>query len=51
VATRRSRKVIPFKKRTRKVIPFTPRRREAIDLVKFIEAHGGKLAPFRAYQE
>ena len=24
--------------------------REAIDLVKFIDAHGGKLAPFRSYK-
>lgn len=51
VAMRRSRKVIPLKKRTRKVIPLTLRRREAMDLVKFIDAHGGKLAPFRAYQQ
>jgi hypothetical protein len=27
------------------------RRREAMDLVKFIDAHGGRLAPFRAYQQ
>lgn len=37
------------KKKT-KVIPSAARRREAMDLVKFIDAHGGKLAPFRAYQ-
>jgi hypothetical protein len=29
---------------------FTRARREAMDLVKFIDAHGGKLAPFRAYR-
>jgi hypothetical protein len=50
VATGRSRKVIPLNTRTRKVIPSTARRREAINLVKFIDAHGGKLAPFRAYR-
>jgi hypothetical protein len=50
VATGRSRKVIPFKKRTRKVIPLTPRRREAMNLVNFIDAHGGKLGAFRGYQ-
>jgi hypothetical protein len=29
---------------------FTRARREAMDLVKFIDARGGKLAPFRAYR-
>ena len=38
------------KKRRAKVIDITPRRREAMDLVKFIDAHGGKLGAFRAYQ-
>ena len=38
------------KKRTAKVIPLTPRRCKVIDLVKFIDAHGGKLGAFRAYQ-
>jgi hypothetical protein len=26
-------------------------RSDAVDLVKFIDAHGGRLAPFRAYQQ
>jgi hypothetical protein len=33
-----------------KVIPLTERRRETIDLVNFIDAHGGKLGGFRGYQ-
>jgi hypothetical protein len=37
-------------KRKAKVIDITERRREVTDLVKFIDAHGGKLAPFRAYR-
>jgi hypothetical protein len=37
-------------KKPAKVIPLTARRREVIDLVKFIDAHGGKLGPFRGYQ-
>jgi hypothetical protein len=39
-------------KRRAKVIDIdiTERRREATDLVKFIDAHGGKLGAFRAYQ-
>jgi hypothetical protein len=45
-------KVIPLTSRRRaKVIPLTTHRREAMDLVKFIDTHGGKLAPFRAYQQ
>jgi hypothetical protein len=32
-----------------KVIPLTERRREAVDLAKFIDAHGGKLGAFRGY--
>jgi hypothetical protein len=39
------------KKKGRKVVKLTPRRREAMDLAKFIDAHGGRLAPFRAYQQ
>jgi hypothetical protein len=39
------------KKSTARVIPLTERRREAMELVKFIDVHGGKLAPFRAYQQ
>ena len=46
---KRSQKVIPLKKRTAKVIPLTPRRAEAESLVKFIDAHGGKLGAFRGY--
>jgi hypothetical protein len=47
---------LPRKPRTktktqRKIVKFTARRREAMDLVKFIDARGGKLAPFRAYQQ
>jgi hypothetical protein len=37
-------------KSKRKVVKFTERRREAMELVKFIDAHGGRLAPFRTYQ-
>jgi len=51
VTTKRTRNVIPVTKHNPKVVPFTPRRREAMDLVKFIDAHGGKLAPFRSYQD
>jgi hypothetical protein len=29
------------------VLPLTPRRREAMDLLKFIDAHGGRLGAFR----
>ena len=36
-------------KKPAKVIPLTERRREAMDLVKFIDAHGGKLGAFRGY--
>jgi hypothetical protein len=35
--------------RGRKVIPLTPRRAEAESLVRFIDAHGGKLGAFRGY--
>jgi hypothetical protein len=38
------------KKSPAKVIPLAARRREANDLMKFIDAHGGKLGAFRAYQ-
>ena len=44
MTTKRDRKVT---KRTAKVIPLAPRRRKVIDLVKFIDAHGGKLGAFR----
>jgi hypothetical protein len=37
-------------KRKAKVIDITKRCREAADLAKFIDAHGGKLGAFRAYQ-
>ena len=37
-------------KRRAKVTDITERRREAEDLVRFIDAHGGKLGAFRAYQ-
>ena len=47
MTTKRDRKVT---KRTAKVIPLAPRRRKVIDLVKFIDAHGGKLGAFRGYQ-
>jgi hypothetical protein len=33
----------------RKVVKLTPRRREAMELVKFIDAHGGRLGAFRGY--
>lgn len=37
-------------KATREVAKFTARqRREALPLVKFIDAHGGKLGAFRGY--
>ena len=36
---------------TKQLSRFTRARREAIDLVKFIDAHGGKLGAFRAYQQ
>jgi hypothetical protein len=32
------------------VLPLTPRRREAMDLLKFIDAHGGRLGAFRPHQ-
>jgi hypothetical protein len=32
------------------VIDISDRRREATDLVKFIDAHGGRLGAFRSYQ-
>jgi hypothetical protein len=41
-----------MKKKTKakgKVVKFTARRREAIELVKFIDAHGGRLGAFRGY--
>jgi hypothetical protein len=31
------------------VVKFTARHREAMDLVKFIDAHGSRLGAFRAY--
>jgi hypothetical protein len=31
------------------VVPFRTRRREANNLVKFIDAHGGRLGAFRGY--
>jgi hypothetical protein len=34
-----------------KVVKFTARRREAMDLVKFVDAHGGRLAPLRGYRQ
>jgi hypothetical protein len=37
-------------KRKGKVIDITERRREAMDLAQFIDAHGGKLKPVRAYR-
>jgi hypothetical protein len=37
------------KKRAAEVISLTPRRRKVIDLVKFIDARGGKLGAFRGY--
>ena len=37
-------------KKPAKVIPLTARRREAMDLVKFIDTHGGRLGAFRGYQ-
>jgi hypothetical protein len=36
-------------KRKGKVVDITVRRREAMDVVKFIDAHGGKLGAFRGY--
>jgi hypothetical protein len=36
-------------KRKGKVVDITARRREAMDLVQFIDAHGGKLGAFRGY--
>jgi hypothetical protein len=41
--------VMKKKKANRKVVKFTERRREAMDLVEFIDAHGGKLGAFRGY--
>jgi hypothetical protein len=41
-----------MKKKTKakgKIVSITARRREAMDLVKFIDAHGGKLGAFRGY--
>ena len=35
------------RRRVAKIIDITARRREALDLVKLIDAHGGKLVPFR----
>ncbi len=37
-------------KKPAKVIPLTARRRKVIDLVNFIDAHGGKLGAFRGHQ-
>jgi hypothetical protein len=56
VARKAGRTVVPegatrmmMKKKAKgKVVKFTARRREATDLVKFIDAHGGKLGAFRA---
>jgi hypothetical protein len=36
-------------KRKGKVIGITARRREAMDLVKVIDEHGGKVGAFRGY--
>jgi hypothetical protein len=41
--------VVKKTRKPAKVIPLTKRRRKVIDLVKFIDAHGGKLGAFRAY--
>jgi hypothetical protein len=41
-----------IKKKTKakgKVVKVTARRREAMGLVKFIDAHGGRLGAFRGY--
>jgi hypothetical protein len=42
--------VVKKTRKPAKVIPLTARRRKVIDLVKFIDAHGGKLGAFRGYQ-
>jgi len=34
----------------RKVIDLVPRQEEAKDISSFIDAHGGKLSPFRGYR-
>jgi|SoiMethySBSTD1v2_1073268.scaffolds.fasta_scaffold1997673_1 hypothetical protein len=39
------------KKKIAKSASTLERRREANELVKFIDVHGGRLAPFRAYQQ
>jgi hypothetical protein len=36
-------------KKRGKVLKITGRRRKAMELVKFIDAHGGKLGAFRGY--
>ena len=37
------------KKAKSKIVKFTARRREAMELVRFIDAHGGRLGAFRRY--
>jgi hypothetical protein len=39
-----------MKKNRAKMLPLTARRREVEALVKFIDAHGGRLGAFRDYQ-
>lgn len=38
-----------MKKAKGKVVKFTARCRETVELVKFIDAHGGRLGAFRGY--
>jgi hypothetical protein len=37
------------RKTPRKIVKFTARRREAMDVVRFIDARGGRLGAFRGY--